>query len=311
MHWAHHIKFVWVWLFAIPTFLSAQELNCRVDLLLAGVQTTSTTAKLQRDIAAYMNNKQWTNDRFENAEKISCSITITLNSFDPARNSYSGICIVQALRPVFGSKYETVTLNFTDENFNILYDQNSTLISNEIQYTSELVALLDFLGYLIIGFDYDSFSLSGGTPYFQKALNVINVANSATNGAKGWTTTDVTTPKSRYAVVENVLNSSYAKIRMVTYEYHRLCLDKMSENPTEARKALTKSLTDLQQLFTQNPGLPIMRIFLSTKNKEIYQIYKSKEATRDQKSKFVSVMNQIFASSTLNYEDVMDNLGDK
>ena len=49
------------------------------------------------------------------------------------------------------------------------FQESDALVSN-------LTAVFAYYAYMIIAFDYDSFSQRGGDPYFQKAQNIVNNA---------------------------------------------------------------------------------------------------------------------------------------
>lgn len=281
----------------------AQELNCRVDLQLPTVQgiDRNITNQMQRDIANYMNTRRWTSDNFDPNEKIKCSLTIIVRTAN--NNRFEGECQLQVIRPVYGGSYETVVLNFLDRSFKVFYDPFQQFNISETQYQNNLLSLLDFYGTIMVGFDYDSFSPSGGLPFFQRALNILNLAQNS--GEEGWKSSDGN--RNRYWLVENLLNNSYQAIHKIYYDYHRRCLDQMGTDPKTARDALTSALADLQKLFTLNPGIYIIRVFLDTKINELALIYRT--ATPEQKRKFLDYMNQIDPSNMNVYDDVLEAAG--
>ena len=54
---------------------------------------------------------------------------------------------------------------------------------------ANLTATLAYYIYVILGLDYDSYSLQGGKPYFNKALNIVNNAPEG-SGITGWKSYD-------------------------------------------------------------------------------------------------------------------------
>jgi len=132
---------------------------------------------LQTSIFEFMNNRKWTNDNFTNIEKIDCNILINLTKI-VSPGVYQGTIEVQSRRPVYKSSYTSVLLNYLDNNFSFPYIQNQQLSYSENTYTDNLTSILAFYAYFILGLDYDSYSLKGGTPYFQKALGIVNNVSS-------------------------------------------------------------------------------------------------------------------------------------
>ena len=129
-------KYIWLILIALQltsTSLSvtAQELNCTVLLnynQLFSQQNTDNTNlnQLRSVITDFLNARRWTNDNFNPEERINCKININLIR-SPAQGVYEGTAQVVVTRPVYGSNYETVLLNFVDRNFNFNYFNESNL----------------------------------------------------------------------------------------------------------------------------------------------------------------------------------------
>ena len=159
----------------------AQELNCEVEINSAKVQNANKEifTTLQQAIAEYMNTTKWTDAQFGNNEKIQCKLFFTVSTYDEGTGKISGDLQVQSQRPVYNSSYTTTIINFKDTKVDITYEQNEPLVYSEQDMQSNLTAILNFYAFLIIGMDFDTFSLRGGDPYYEKAANVVRMAQSS------------------------------------------------------------------------------------------------------------------------------------
>lgn len=283
----------------------AQELNCRVSVQVTTVQgiDRSIFQRLENDIAQYLNNRRWTNDTYAPNERIECSLSILIGTADINNNRYEGTAQVQATRPVYGANYQTVTLNFQDKNFSINYAPFTALNFSEAAYNGNLVTLLNYYAYLILGYDYASFSPGGGVQYFQRAQNQVNLASNS--GEAGWRPADGRS--SRYWLTENLLNNSYRALQQVIYLYHRQGLDQLAENGDTGRDAILVSLEELQKLFQQNPDVYAIRVFLDAKTFEIANLMKG--AREDQQQRFLDIVRQVDPSNLGTYRAAIRSSG--
>lgn len=275
----------------------AQELNCRVRIQTPNAQAIdrSVFQSLERDITQYMNGRRWTNTEYDPQERINCSLTIVFTSV-PSVERFEGTCQVQVVRPTYGSTYETLVLNFNDPDFNISYNSFQPLDFSEVTYVSNLTALLNAYAFLILGADADSFEPGGGIPHYQRALAVVNLAQ--TGNEKGWRAPDGV--RNRYWLVENLLNNSYSALHDITYTYHRKGLDLMGTRPEEARKNIAGCIDQLEKLFRFNPSVYAIRVFLDGKSNELTLIYM--KASPEQKARFLEVMALVDPSNMNTYE---------
>ncbi|HUM46644.1 MAG TPA: DUF4835 family protein, partial [Chitinophagales bacterium] len=217
----------------------AQELNCTVKVITAQLQTADPKIfqTLQKSIYEFMNNRKWTNDNFSTNERIECSILINITQ-EISSDKFGAQITIQSNRPVFSSGYNSTVLKWADKDFQFQYAEYQPLEFNENTYLSSLTSVLAYYAYTIIGFDYDSFSPSGGTVYYQKAQNIVNAAQSTSE--PGWKSYE--SIRNRYWLINNLLNTKFENVRIAMYKYHREGLDKMFENPDQGRKAITESI---------------------------------------------------------------------
>ena len=288
------IPILFLLLFSLPRLGLGQELNCTVDVVSPQIQDASAQLvfKNMKDaIYQFMNNTKWTSDNFTNQEKIDCSLYLNITAVN-GPGDYNATLQVQARRPVYKSSYQSVMMNYQDNNIHILYILNQPIIFNINAYTDNLTALLSFYAYMIIANDYDSYSLEGGTQYYLKAQTI--VINSQSSGEKGWNSQDG--DQTRYTMVNNIIDQTYyASLRKAMYVYHRQGLDGMYADGTKGRAQIIEALELVQDCFNARPANFNIALFFNAKATEIANIFS--EAPNDEKSKVMTILNVI---------DVMD-----
>lgn len=284
--------------------LKAQELNCQViiqaspSLPITAVDKEIFTS-LETTIFEFMNNTKWTNDAFELEERINCNVMITITGM-PSTNTYSGQIQVQSSRPVFNSSYNTTTFNFVDEDLLFNYFRNGILLFQQDQFKDNLTSILAYYAYMILGYDYDSFSLEGGDQWFNKAQQV--VLNAQTSGYAGWASAEQNR-RNRFWMVDNALHQIFKPLRKCYYIYHREGLDKMYENADQARKTIYQSLSELNKVHASKPGSPNVSIFLTNKVDEIKNLYT--EGSMQEKNQIVNLLKRIDPANSNKYQEIL------
>ncbi|HRO17142.1 MAG TPA: DUF4835 family protein [Ferruginibacter sp.] len=263
-----------------PCCAVAQELNARVTVVHNRVSNNvnrSTFTTLQTALNNLLNTRKWTTDNYGPNEKIDCNFQLNLESTNEP-NVYKALLNIQAARPVYNTSYLSPIINFQDENILFKYVEFQQLEFNENRVTgsdalaSNLTAIFAYYAYVILAFDYNSFSLKGGVPYFQKAQNVINNAPDG-SGISGWKPCEGI--RNRYWLVENMLNSRYNVMHDIYYNYYRLGMDKMYEDEKAARAELMNVLNQLNSFNTENPNTMINQFFFQGKSNEWVNIFKN------------------------------------
>ncbi|WP_343535152.1 DUF4835 family protein [Pedobacter sp.] len=250
-------------------FANAQELNTRVQILAPTVNNANkrNLDVLQNTIRDFMNNNKWTTETYLPQERIECNLVINITAWD-GNSNYTAEAQIQSSRPVYGSSYSTTLLNMSDKDFSFNFTEGQALDFSDQNFLSNLSSLLGFYAYTIIGLDKDSFVKQGGTPYYQKALNLVNVAQTA--GAKGWRPVDGL--RNRYWLNENLLSNSFKGLRTFIYEYHLNGLDKLQENTSAGTKNILSSLSDLKQTDKQKLGSIFPNVYFAAKAEEITNV---------------------------------------
>lgn len=273
------------------TPLAAQEINCTVTINSDKIEGTNKQVfeTLKTAIEEYMNQNRWTNMNFAESEKIECSMLILVNAV--ANNQYNCEMTLQSRRPVYGSSYTTPLLNFKDPTFHFTYQEFDRLDYQQNQFTTNLTAMLAYYCYLIIGHDCDSFQRLGGTPYFQQCEQIVNACQSASMEGleqRGWLAFD--SNRNRYALINNLLDESFNKYRNFYYEYHRLGLDEMTANVTNARARIAEGMPTLRDAYRARPATYVVNTFLDAKADELVDIF-SKGTDKEKKAVYEILMD--------------------
>ena len=248
----------------------AQELNCTVSIEKSKVNNASLSYldELGPAIEAYMNQRDWIDDHFEDRERIKCNMQVILNSVDDNYN-FEAVLVLSTLRPIYGTMQETQVLLLSDNNWVFTYPPNKSLIHDELQFDN-LTSFLDFYAYIILGYDFDTFSELGGQPMFSRAQNLLDLAQ--TTSAPGWTRS-ASNRRNRYYLITDLLSANYEGLRRAEYRYHRLGLDPFTRDPGKARGEVLKALETIQQTKRRSTNNYLFDLFFSAKYKEITALF--------------------------------------
>jgi hypothetical protein len=286
------------------TALFSQELRCNVTVSAQRIQGANSQLfrTMQADIYEFVNNRKWTDHVYTYDERIRCNILIRIDEQISA-DEFKGSIQVQLLRPVYNSSYETTLLNIKDNDFHCRYVEFQPLEFNETSNRDNLTNLLAYYVYIILGFDYDSFSPEGGTPYFEKAQAIVN--NSQNAREKGWKAFE--SERNRYWLIENILNKSYASFRACMYKYHRQGLDVMSQKPEEGRSNIADAMRDIQSVFRRRPSTYILQIFFDAKADELVNVFS--KSFPDERNRVMAILNEVDPSNGSKYQKIAENEG--
>jgi len=279
----------------------ATELNCEVDV--NSEKITNATSKdvfndLQKSVTDYMNNTKWTNAIFMTNEKINCKLLFTLTSWDPATGAMQGDLQITSQRPVFNSSYTTAILNFKDTKLNFNYESGQQLVFSEMEMEDNLTAILNFWAYMIIAMDFDSFELNGGDPYYEKAAQVVRLAQSS--GESGWKAFEDNT--NRNAVLSAFTDKQTSPIRQMLYDYHRMGLDQMVVTVDKGRSAITHTLENLAKIYDASPLSVSLAMFKNAKLDELIDVYS--KANMTEKEAVYEMLYQVYPSEINRLEEI-------
>jgi hypothetical protein len=290
-------------LFLIPGKGFSQELNCNVQISAQKIQGSNREVfeNMQRDIYEFMNNTVWTNHVFTYSERIECNILINLTD-QLSADEFTGTIQVQLKRPVFNTTYNSTVLNFIDNSFRFRYVEFQPLEFDPTTYRSNLISVLAYYTYMILGFDNDTFSPEGGTEYFQMAEKIVTNAQNAPEA--GWKPYDGSRNRNRYWLVKNALDKEYEGVRQFLYEYYINGLDKMESKISEARNSIVESLRLVQDVYRRKPDpfMYIIQVLMEAKTDEIVNIFT--ESFPEEKSRVVQILTEIDPSNKTKYAKI-------
>jgi hypothetical protein len=261
-------------LFIISLFLTfsaiSQELNC--DLVVNAQQTGNENVQvfktLEKQLKEFVNNTQWTSKSVAPQERINASMVINIEDYN--NDSFQASIQVRSSRPIFNSAYESPIYNFNDRDFNFQYLEFQNLNYSPTQFESNLVSVIAFHVYMILGMDADSFERNGGQEYYEQARNIVGYSQQ--NSGKGWEP-----PKggdqTRSALIDNVMSPTYKEFREVLYNYHRKGLDPMYDNPKKGKEYISNTLASFKTMNSRRPNSFILRVFFDAKADEIEGIF--------------------------------------
>ena len=249
--------------------VTSQELNAQVivnsDLVNQTNQQIFKT--LERALKEFINTQVWTEKVFLNQEKINCSFVFNLSAY--SNDQFEATLQVQSERPVYQTSYDSPVLNFLDKDITFSYQEFQPLFFNESSFESNLISLISFYAYVIIGLDADTFLQNGGNRYFEKARQVVNLAQSSVR--KGWKPGDGL--RNRFWLIDSLRSNTFKEYRQTMYNYHRSGLDQMTNDPIAGKKALMLSIQDLEPLFQRRPNAFLLQLFFDAKVEEIVNLF--------------------------------------
>jgi len=279
-----------------PFINQAQELNCSVQINHQQIQGTNIQIfqSLQRSISDFMNNTKWTDNVFSNSERIEVQLMINISDYNGI-DKFTGTISIQTARPIFGTNYKTTLINYKEKDnlFQFQYVEQQNLDFNDNTFNTNLTSVLAFYAYISIGLDYDSFGLNSGTPYYQKAQNIVTNAQTATE--PGWKAFESSEESNRYYLVDNLMSKTNGPIRTFLYRYHRLGLDRMSDKTEIARNEITESFSDLQRVYREKPNSMLLKMIMTAKTAEFVNIYQT--APDIEKKKAYNILKEIDPAS--------------
>jgi len=283
--------------------VKAQEINATVTVVpKPGMQVTTVDREvidvLQRVIQEFINNTKWTTELFEVNERITCSFQLTINEI-PSTGYYRASLIINANRPVFNASISSTMINFKDDFVEFPFSRDQIMQYSDNQFRDNLTSTFAFWVYMILGYDFDSFSLEGGTKYFVKAQQIASLAQSA---GSGWNQSDPS-KRNRFHVIDNQLNPLFQPLRAAYYNYHRKGIDMLYSDIETARKNIVAALKTLEEIQNARFGNVNLQIFTLAKREEFVNIFSKAEA--GEKAEVVAILKKIDPSNGEKYDEIL------
>ena len=268
------IKLLLILSLGFSKLCTSQIFNCEVQVIAPTLQNNPANeeifSSLRNAMIEFINfGYNWTNDRFEQHEQIDVSFLLTLNS--KSGNDFSAKLQITSQRPVFSSDYKSLLMSYIDNNVTFKYIRNSPIQYFEGQHVDNLADILAYYIYIILGYDYDSFSMEGGTPYFNKADQILSICQSASE--PGWKAPDGDGSNNRFWLIQNALQPQFSSLRKTFYNYHISGLDQCYVNRDMCIKEITSSVNDLLEIHKSRPSSLNMQLFFNAKYEELIKIY--------------------------------------
>jgi Domain of unknown function (DUF4835) len=301
-----HCAILIILLFA--NICTAQEINSIVIVNGSSIQGVDQKIfkTLEQGLTEFINTRHWGNDEFAPGEKIEANFNLTfVKKNTESENNYTCKLSIQASRPVYGTNYKTPIINYLDKDVTIRYvefqplDFNDNRITTNDPLASNLTALFAYYVYYIMALDYDSYAPKGGTPYYNKALNIINNAPEG-SGISGWKREG---NKNRYWLVDNMLNSRFGEFRNLFYSYHREGLDAMTEKPKEADELIKTIIPKLAQINSENPTSSVMSMYFGAKSQEYFNLLSA--SSNEEKMTLVPIISTVDVTNAVKYSGLL------
>lgn len=261
------LTFIIVLMFMVVT-TGAQELNCTLTVNSDQVSQTNQQIfkTLERSLNDFVNKSKWTNRIYKENERINAQLFITITEYES--NRFSGNIQIQSSRPVFNTSYESPIFNYKDNQFNFEYIEFQPLIFNENVFESNLVSVIAYYAYIILGLDADTFSLEGGTEHFRTAQKIVTQAQGSNSA--GWSQSS---DRGRFELVDNLLSNTYREYRIAMYNYHRKGLDVIGDNNSMGKQVIAGTMKLFETMTKRRPNAFLITTFFDAKSEEIQNIF--------------------------------------
>ena len=251
------------------TKTDAQELNAQfvVNADLVDQTNQQIFETLEGSLYEFINSQSWSTQDFFPQEKITCSFVLNLSSYNASK--FEGTLQIQSQRTIFDSNYDSPVLNFLDKDISFTYQEFQPLFYSPASYESNLVSLISFYVYIIMGINADSLHFKGGDSYFEQAQRIVNLSQQS--GAMGWKQND--SNRNRFWLSDTMRSNTFREYREALYTYHRKGLDLMTENPMEAKNNIINALLPLENLYDRRPNAMLLQMFFDAKADEIVNLF--------------------------------------
>lgn len=262
-----------LYLFVILAFVhttGAQEINCTITVNADQVNQTNRQifGTLERALNDFVNKSQWTNRIYKENERVNARMFITITDY--ASDRFSGNIQIQSSRPVFNTSYESPIFNYKDNQFNFQYIEFQPLVYNPNVFDSNLVGVISYYIYIMLGLDADTFALEGGTDFYKEAQQI--VTNAQGSGFSGWSQS-ASDNRTRFVLVDNLLSNTFREYRIAMYNYHRKGLDILGDNNSTGKQVIAGSMRLFETLMQRRPNALLIQTFFDAKSEEIQNIF--------------------------------------
>ena len=263
-------KILFAFLLILPlTKMDSQELNAQfvVNADLVNQTNQQIFQTLERSLNEFVNSQSWSNQDFFPQEKITCSFVLNLTNYNASK--FEGTLQIQSQRTIFDSNYDSPVLNFLDKDISFTYQEFQPLFYSPASYESNLVSLISFYAYIILGINADSLQFKAGDPFFEQAQRIVNLSQQS--GALGWKQND--SNRNRFWLIDTMRSNTFREYRETLYIYHREGLDSMTKLPVMGKNNIINAILALEDLYDRRPNAMLLQMFFDAKADEIVNLF--------------------------------------
>lgn len=263
-------KILYTFLLILPlTKIDSQELNAQfvVNADLVNQTNQQIFQTLERSLNEFVNSQSWSNQDFFPQEKITCSFVLNLTNYNASK--FEGTLQIQSQRTIFDSNYDSPVLNFLDKDISFTYQEFQPLFYSPASYESNLVSLISFYAFIILGINADSLQFKAGDPFFEQAQRIVNLSQQS--GALGWKQND--SNRNRFWLIDTMRSNTFREYRETQYTYHRKGLDSMTKEPLKGKKNIINAILALEDLYDRRPNAMLLQMFFDAKADEIVNLF--------------------------------------
>ena len=263
-------KILFVFLLILPLVkMDSQELNAQfvVNADLVNQTNQQIFQTLERSLNEFVNSQSWSNQDFFPQEKITCSFVLNLTNYNASK--FEGTLQIQSQRTIFDSNYDSPILNFLDKDISFTYQEFQPLFYSPASYESNLVSLISFYAYIILGINADSLQFKAGDPFFEQAQRIVNLSQQS--GAIGWKQND--SNRNRFWLIDTIRSNTFREYRETLYTYHRKGLDSMTKSPVKGKNNIINAILALEDLYDRRPNAMLLQMFFDAKADEIVNLF--------------------------------------
>lgn len=280
------------------TPVAGQELDCSVSVNYTQLDGTGFEflENLEDRIFEYFNTHRWTEDQYLEFERINCEIQLILLEA-PTLTSFQGRLAVSVRRPIYGTSQSSTVLQIGDDNIAFNYAQGTPLV-HDVERYDPLTSVLDYYAYVMLGYDYDTFSELGGTPYFEQARRIADIAQG--QGASGWAAVGET--QSRVSLITQLLDPRFRPLRRAYKTYHLDGLDRFVQNTDEARQTILDTVESIRELYETINRQFAIDLFFTAKYQELTGVFSDSPLTNEA----FNVLTAVDASHSTEYNKLVN-----
>ena len=263
-------KILYTFLLILPlTKIDSQELNAQfvVNADLVNQTNQQIFQTLERSLNEFVNSQSWSNQDFFPQEKITCSFVLNLTNYNASK--FEGTLQIQSQRTIFDSNYDSPVLNFLDKDISFTYQEFQPLFYSPASYESNLVSLISFYAFIILGINADSLQFKAGDPFFEQAQRIVNLSQQS--GAIGWKQND--SNRNRFWLIDTLRSNTFREYRETLYTYHRKGLDSMTKAPVKGKNNIINAILTLEDLYDRRPNAMLLQMFFDAKADEIVNLF--------------------------------------